>query len=45
VNATWAGIEPSAMHPHSNFNQTECPGVLRGALPAVRGEVAGRLPD
>ncbi|HWH95366.1 MAG TPA: peptidoglycan recognition family protein [Baekduia sp.] len=38
-------IEPSAMHPHSHFNQTECPSVLRGDLPAVRADVAARLRD
>jgi hypothetical protein len=34
------GIDPREVHPHGEFNATECPGVLRADLEGIRADVA-----
>jgi hypothetical protein len=37
------GIKPNQIHGHGEFNNTECPGVLRDGLAAFRNAVAAAL--
>lgn len=39
------GIKPSAIHPHREFNPTECPGVLGSGLDAFKRDVAAKLAE
>lgn len=38
-----AGVIPSEIHGHGEFNATECPGTLKGQLNALKRELAERL--
>lgn len=37
------GIDPREIHPHGEFNATECPGVLGNDLAEIRAEVTSKL--
>lgn len=37
------GIDPHEIHPHNEFNPTDCPGVLRDELAEIRTEAAHEL--
>lgn len=37
------GIDPDEIHPHREFNPTECPGVLFDDIEGIKAEVKARL--
>ena len=37
------GVDPHSIHGHGEFNNTECPGVLKAGLAQFRQDLARRM--